>query len=81
MTAGQSKEEAVEGEGEGLEVGWGGQYVFPGTAATGTLFAVAMGTKLPPLLEFTEWEPDFVVEQEEEKEEKEEGEEEEMVGA
>lgn len=37
----------------------------PGTAATGTLLAVAMGTKPPPLPELPDWEADFVEEQEE----------------
>lgn len=51
----------------------------PGTAATGTLLPVAMGTKPPPLLELPDCEPDFVEGQEEE-ETGEEKEEEEEVG-
>lgn len=38
----------------------------PGTAATGTLFAVAMGTKPPPPVELPDCKPDFVEGQEEE---------------
>lgn len=49
----------------------------PGTAATGTVVVVAMGTKPPPLVELADCEPDFVEgHEEEEKEEKEEVEEE-----
>lgn len=46
--------------------------MFPDTAATGTLFAVAMDTKPPPLLELPGCELDFAAWQEEEKVEKEE---------
>lgn len=46
--------------------------MFPDTAATGTLFAVSMDTKPPPLLELPGCELDFVARQEEENEEKEE---------
>lgn len=47
----------------------------PGTAATGTLLPVAMGTKPPPLLELPDWEADFVEGQEAEAEKEEEEEE------
>lgn len=40
--------------------------MLPGTAATGTLFAVAMGTKPPPPVELPDCKPDFVEGQEEE---------------
>lgn len=52
----------------------------PGTAATGTLLAVGMGTKPPPLLELPDCEPDFVEVQEEDEEKDEKEAEEEEVG-
>lgn len=52
----------------------------PGTAATGTLLAVAMGTKPPPLPELPDCELDFEEGQEEEEKEEKEEEEEEVGG-